>query len=465
MIFFREITYRFDIISLTLKQFSMNSFEALKLLAMLCILQIVLAIPMVSAEPLTYESLSTRAQTNSYDLLIGRIDTSASRNKVREARIAYLPTVTANLNTEYVGGFGNANNPQNANPVVVGSVILPGNTRFQNASSLNLSYTALDFGNRSNQLSAAKKHVQGLIYQQKSDIRDLKLSMLDAYLDALLTYKEINSKQEQLKLQTQLYELNMRLWHAGKISRIELGEQAISKSNTERELQELRRRMGELLNKLSSFTHDHYNVDNVELADFEPVNSSLGAPFFPNPSLPDFKAYEMLIQEKQAEIRAIRAQRYPQISVFGSFVLYGSNKSSWFGSLGDLSARQFYGGIATTVPIFDAFKTRVAVDGKKLEIQRLEAQRDKRIWDLRKDYDKAATAASLYKVEMKTSAQLLTHSEEQLSMVIRLTENQVLAKSRAVSEQIDLLSRKLHAEKLNLQRIAAAKRLKIYLEV
>jgi outer membrane protein TolC len=417
------------------------------------------------AQAVSFGSVSQKAIERSYDLALSNIDTALSKNKVREAKIPYYPTLASTFNTQYVYGFDSQNTPAGQQAVVIGNSMIPGaNTRFQSAISLNANYTVADFGIRANQLKAARQHAASSQLQESIHARDLRLDVLDAYTQALLTYKQIRSKERQNKLQSQLYELNTRLWNAGKISRIELGEQAIVLKNTEDELHELRQTLGDNLNKLSSYTQEPYYVASVKMEDFDSEQDLPLQPFMPA-ATPDFKAYQLLIKEKISELRSIKAQRYPQLVAFSNFVLYGSDKGNWMTSLGGFRARAAYFGIGLQLPIFDAGKTKIAVDGKKLEIARLTAERDKRLWELRSDYQKSATAANLYRVELDTKAELVSNSKEQLGMVIRLTANQVAERSKALAEQIELAKHQLAEETTRTRSVAAAKRLRIYSEI
>ncbi len=182
-------------------------------------------------------------------------------------------------------------------------------------------------------------------------------------------------------------------------------------------------------------------------------------------NVPDFKAYGLLIKEKQSELRAIHAQRYPQLTAFSNFVLYGANKSDFFNSWSNVRARAGYFGIGMQLPIFDAGKASVAMNEKILQIKHLEVERDKKLWELRSDYQKSATAANLYKVELSTKAELVSSSKEQLTMVVRLTESQVAEKTKAIVEQVDLVKRQLDEDATRTKSLAAAKRLRIYSEI
>lgn len=421
-------------------------------------------IPALAETTLSFASVCDRALEHSYDLALSAIDTRLARNKVHEAMVPFLPTLNGCFNTEYVGSLEKQNTLQNQQAVVVGNSILPGNTRFQQAATLNTNYTVADFGVRWNQLKAAKQHARSTELQQNVHARDLRLEVLDAYTQALLTFKQVKSKERQIQLASKLYEVNTRLWHAGKISRIELGEQAIGLKNAETELSELRQTLGENLNKLTSYTQEPYYVPSVILTDIDCEPAPSSQPFIPS-NTPDFKAYELLIKEKSSELRSLRAQRYPQVVAFTNFVMYGSNGNDLVASVGALRPRAMYFGIGLQMPIFDGFKTRVAVEGKKLEMARLATERDKRLWELHSDYQKSATAASLYSVELSTRAELVSNSQEQLGMVIRMTESQVMERSKALAEQIDLVKRQLEEDTTRTKRLAAVKRLRIYSEI
>lgn len=428
-----------------------------------CFVFSAIAVPAM-AQSVSFESISDRAIKNSYDMALGQIDVGLAKNKIKQAKVPFYPTLSGSINAEYVGALGDQNSAQNQAPVVVGNTILPGNARFQNAIALSSTYTLADFGTRANQLKASKFHAESTIIQQRVNCRELKLSVLDSYTEALLASKELNTRQEQLKLYTQMLENKVRMNKAGRASMVDVGEQAIVRSNAEKDIQDLRLRLGEQLNKLSAFTHESYNIDAIQLTEFDPEGIRLPDQVFPHGALADVKAYQLLIDEKQAEMKSIRAQAMPQLSLFGTFVLYGANKANWVESVGNINARQIYMGLGVALPIFDGYKNNSLLEEKHLEMTQVMVQRDKKLWQIRKDYERSAAAAALYNVEMHTTAQLIDHSQNQLTMVIRLTDRKMEEKTKALSEQIDLLSKQLDEEKVKIQRLASVMRLRIYQE-
>ena len=290
----------------------------------------------VNAQSISFDQICKKAETQSFDLKLSAVDADLAANKVREARVAYLPTINASASTEFVGAFGN-NSPQQQSPVVVGATILPGLQRFQNAMAITANHTINDFGARANQLKAAKLHAKGMEIQKQVGLRDLRLSLLDTYSTALSTFCELQYKKHQSKLQDQLYEIKTRMQQAGRISRIDLGEQAIARATAQKEVQDLQVRLADLLNKLSAFTHDPYNYETVQLEKLETQHFQITEKSFSYPWLADYKAYEALIKEKHAEKAALLAQRFPQISFFGSFVFYGASTNSYGSSFSNLS--------------------------------------------------------------------------------------------------------------------------------
>lgn len=418
----------------------------------------------VSAQSISFPQVIQQALSRSYDLKAAAIDTRLSKNSVRAAKVPYHPVFNGSINTEYIGGLQNQNTLQSQQVAVVGNTILPGNTRFQNAVSLNANYLAADFGARANTLRAAKHHSMSSQLIEKASARDLRLQVLNAYTQALLTCKELAHKLKQQRIQSQLYEMKQRYWDAGKISRLELGEQAIALKDGEKAVAELKQQFADNLNALSAFTHETYNVATTTLDDIERPAPKAIFKAISYSSLPDFRAFEHLIQEKKAELKAIRAQRFPQLVTYGSFVLYGANQNNWISSWADLAARQFTLGIGLQLPIYDGGRNQTSQVEKRLQIERIFLQRDKRLWELRKDIERSANAVSLYGVELTTKAELVDNSKEQLAMTIRLTQSQVQEKAKALSDELDLIARQLDEEKTRIQSNAAAMRLKIYAE-
>ena len=251
-----------------------------------------------------------------------------------------------------------------------------------------------------------------------------------------------------------------RLYEAGNLARVELGEQALQLAQVQDDIKQWRETLTERLKELGAYTHTNYSVDNVQFLDLD-EGAPLPALTFRPELLPDLRMYQLQIEAKKAELRALGAQRFPKISAYSSYTLYGTNPNNPASAVQDVRRRIYTVGLTMSVPLFDGFKNQGQRDKKRTEIQQLQVESEKKLWDLQAQFDKAHASADAYQAQLVTKAELINRGELKVGMYTRLSEGKVMNRSALLVQQVQLTEQRLSAEKIKVQNAAAAKKLEV----
>lgn len=278
----------------------------------------------VYAQTLSLDEAIQQAVGTSYDLKIARLITQISKSDIRIARSEYYPTLKGYINTEYVKDLEGT--PTGV--TTVGNTVLPSGTRFQNSAGLSLNQTLFDFGANRQRVAIAKTDTQSKALEELKALRDLKLRIVELYTKALITHKNIQAKSELYPLYQQTYTMKNRLYAAGKISKIDLYEDAIQVAQALDELETAKHDLDEQLNTLSYYTHQLYDVDDVEFEnmseDAQDYNAALDIDH-----TTEAKIFDLNIDKKRQELSLIKRQALPQLSMYTYYNLYGFNPDKY----------------------------------------------------------------------------------------------------------------------------------------
>jgi len=411
-----------------------------------------------AAQLVTFDDVLTEAVKNSYELKLAQIDYKIARSDIKILRADYFPTMRAQWNSEYLRALEQVQQQV----AVVGNTIIPGSSRFQNALSLVSNYTLWDFGVRGKNLAGAKRHSEAVSAQGTQQKRNLKLKLVDLYAECLWNYKGLLAKQRALTFYQQLFAIKRRLYDAGTISKVDVSDQALRVAKTFDEINELKQAFVENLKAISVYTQTTYDPEATMLKDFD--DESASSSVFVAEDTPEYKFYQLEIERKKLELQAISRQRLPQIGLYSYYLFYGSDPTSPGRAISDFHQRTVSGGISLSVPLFDGFKNSAERAKKRLEISRLETERDQKLWHLRQEYERMATDAGLYKVQMSTKATILSQGEEKAGMCLKLSDTRVTDKTAWLMEQAELAEREFKLQKASVQRIASIKKLELLCE-
>jgi len=458
------------------------------LITIICInLLFNLNIKSVRAECLSYQEVLKKSIANSFDLKLTGKDIDISKSALKEAKSEYFPTLKTGFNTEYVNDLKNGAGTFSS----VGGTFIPPNTEFQNLLSVGLNYNLYDFGVRGKKVSIAKKDVseKKIVYSQT--LRDLKLSIIDLYTQALLTYKEIKIKQDNLAVDKELFNMKQRLFEAGTISKVDLATDAIKVAKLFDDIDNLKIKLKTTLEDISMYTGDKYSGESIEVLDFDdeeyivpvntitPVNSKgekiyqlqaetkkvayVQTQFDPKKS-EEYQIYQFEIEKKKAELAILEKQRLPQFGFYTNYILYGSERSNYMDSFGNLAQTNVSFGISSSLPIFDGFKNSAQRQKTEFEIARLEIERDKKVAELVNKFEKIHKTAQFYNIEIQNQEDLLAKVNNKIEMIDKLDQQKLVNKTEVLSSKEELLSQKLELEKTITSKISNFKKLQIMSE-
>lgn len=411
------------------------------------------------AEPVSLEQIIQQAVERSLELKIATVDVALAKNDVKAARVDYFPVIRGNLNTEYQHSLQS----QPSQVTTVNNMVLPIGTRYQNSIGLNLNHTLLDFGTRRYKLSGAKQGVQAKALESERLKRELQLKLIDLYTDALISYKSKKAHEALFQLAQQQYMAKRRLQAAGQLSTIPVAEEAIQMAQYLDRMQGFQDQLIQKLQEITYYTQERYEPQTLELTDLVADTTQPTFSITVTHS-PDARIYDTLIAQKQAEISALKRQKLPTLSLYSYYNLYGFDPESWHKSVTNLSQRTVTVGLSVSLPIFDGFKNKTAVERAELEKEKLQLQKADRLAKLQNQVEIYQQQATGYGVELKTRAVILNKTQDKLTMLNRLTEQKVVDATQAIQEHMSRIQKQLDVEKSLIQQMATLKKLNVLAE-
>lgn len=432
-----------------------------------CILQnvslsvcgLLIGISQAQAEMLTLDAVINKSIDASYELKIAQMDIKINRTDVKAARAEYFPTIRATLNTEYLRDLEKEFRPVTA----VGNNVIPAGTRFQNSIGVSLNQSLIDFGSRKQKVAMAKQATNAKAAAYFQALRDLKIKVTDLYTDALISYKALKANESMLALAQQGYQLKKRLYQAGTTSNLDVAEEAIQVAQTLDNIQVHKDQLQQHLQNLGYFTHESYNLAATELADLRDEPDKQPAPVNVGAS-PEARMYDALISQKKSEVAYLKRQYLPQVSLYSYYNLYGFDADQWSKSIANLSQRTVSLGVSIALPIFDGLKNHAAIQKAELEREKLALQKAEKLAQLQHQANQYVAQVEGYSVQLQTKARILNKAQDKLTMVNRLSEQQLVEQSRAIKEHMERIKKQLEVEKSLVQGITALKKLKIMAE-
>jgi outer membrane protein TolC len=181
-------------------------------------------------------------------------------------------------------------------------------------------------------------------------------------------------------------------------------------------------------------------------------------------NVPEYRLYQAQIEAKKRELQALKRQRLPVFSLYSNFYMYGFDRDSWVQALGDFKGRTISLGIGAAMPIFDGFKNRVACDRVRLEIARLEIERDKKLWELQDRRVKLSTSVKLLNKQFELKDGVLSQGTQKVVRVRRLTDSQIAERTVYLTQQARLIEDELERDRTRLERVAAVRKLQVLSE-
>jgi len=405
---------------------------------------------------LDFEQVLKQATYNSYNLKIAKMDIAISKTGVLDARSEYFPVIQARASLERLKGLQS----QPGNVVAINNLVLPTGTRYQDTVGLSLMQTLMDFGVRKHKLAIAKADVQAKTSAYDEQFRNLEFSLIDAYAKALISYKSLKASEATVLLAQELFLMKRRLYQASAIPKTDMAEEAINLAQALDDQEVAKQKFTESLQTLSGLTRQEYDPNEIELLSFqdEPL---IDLPIFNEKLTPEAKDYEAQIQQKQDEVECLKRQYLPQVSLYSYYNLYGYDVDHVGKALQNLGPRTVNLGLAVTMPVFDGFKNYAAIQKAELEKKKLILQRDEKLADLKNQARILETQAKSYSVQFRTKATILNKSQDKMSMLQRLSDQQVIEKMQTTKAHIQRIQQQVQLESATIQSLVAQKKLQL----
>jgi outer membrane protein TolC len=408
-----------------------------------------------ATEGITADELLAQAIQAAPKLKIAAVDVDISRAELGINRAAYYPTLQARLNTEYLKGFDNTNRPVTA----VGNSVIPSGTRFQHAINLSAQYTVFDFGSRRHGLDAAKMDIKAKQSAWIMAKKDILKQVLDIYEKGLKTQISLDFKLKNMTpLLQQIYTFKKRLYESGNGSKLELAEAAIQLANQQEDIQQLENTRSQVYDELAFLTQQTYTPDATPLA----VPAETTEPVIYDPALDaEVVKLDMDMAVKAEELAVQKRKNYPRLVTYSYYNVFGFNPDNWIDSVEDIKQRTFQVGVSLVFPLFDGFANRHEVEKKQLELTRLHWQRQDTLQQL------THTMAQLQR--RADNAQRLTEAQNQTLenlidkevMLQRLSDQQLVEKTRVLKQQLQTLTDQLDQQLTALDGLLAQYRQKM----
>ena len=102
--------------------------------------------------------------------------------------------------------------------------------------------------------------------------------------------------------------------------------------------------------------------------------------------------------------------------------------------------------IDSTYVFFDGFKNRANREKTAFEIEKLKLEKEKRLADLKKEYDKSFQTFEAYSEELNIKKDLLNTVKDKLSAVDRLTANKLADNNELLAVKAELLTQEYELE-------------------
>jgi outer membrane protein TolC len=345
----------------------------------------------------------------------------------------------------------------------VGETILVENTLFQNSLSLSASINLYDFGTRENRILIAEKDVplkQALLVQS---VRDTKIRVVEIYRDLLILVNDFASNKQLLTLYKELSLTKERLYDAGLISRLEVSDEAIRVVKIIDQMDRLLLKISGTLKDLAYLTGESYAAEGLELAHFKEEEQESSS--FNLSGSPEYRIYEMALQKKKTELDILKKEMYlPRFGIYSNYIFYGQDPNSYAVSWGDVRARSFNIGLVASVAIFDGFKNNAQIERVRIEIERLKVERDKKLFELVNRHEKLKEESRMLRKTLSNQQELMTRTEEGLSMLSRLAERRIVEHVEFLKRNIEQVMQRQEQVRASILKSAAIKELQILSE-
>lgn len=420
------------------------------------------------SDVISWQTTLEQVMQNAYETKLSQVEIDISKTQIMNAKSEYYPKLYMYAYNEYSRSLGDETSQVN----YIGNEVIYGDNIYQNAISFGLSYNLWDFGIKGDNLKIAKKDNISKQATFFKSMRDIELSTIDLYAKALTEQKELIIKKQILEIQKELYSIKSRLNKAGKVDKTKEVSENIKIVEQENYLDKLKNDYLKTLEDLTYYSQQEYTENDV-LSDFEieeenfvPVNNVLKTGIEQNDFLnfeesPEFKIYEAEIYKKKRELAIAKKKNLTQFTFSTNYYLYGSDPSSYSHSYDNFGQRGLKFRLTTYLPIFDGLKNKSERDKLKLEIIKLEIEKEQKLADLKRNFEKIKLDADYSKRQLSNNKKMLDLVDSNISMLDRLDENKLIDKESYLNEKMRLLNQKFEVQSSQIADYTSAYKMSV----
>lgn len=417
--------------------------------------------PLVAS--ISFDRIMDKAKAHSYDIKIADFDVLISKQDITVARSEYMPKLYFGANNEYNKNFNDYSSEdgsQNNSSSYVGDTYVNPYTRFQSLLGITLSYNVFDFGVRREYLDMAKDDVNLKKKLEKQTEQELYLTIIDTYTRIGIIKQNLDIYEKILALSEKNMEMKQRLLNVQEISKLEINEQKVEIEKVKSNINELKMALAEMLNRLSFYTGENYDLENLSVQEIQNPNIDAFAFTDYTKSL-IWDIQELVINKKLHELQITKRTNYPKLNLYSRYYWYGSDEDSYTKAWRDLKQSNVSVGLSLNAPLFDGMKNSAEIKKAKLECAKMEVSRDKAMAEF-------ANRLSTMRSKLVYTGKLVDNNE---TIIKKLTEqtvlNEKLLKQKIISpidmnaSEISLLKEQAEYSKNKMTQIAILKSIEI----
>jgi outer membrane protein TolC len=266
------------------------------------------------------------------------------------------------------------------------------------------------------------------------------------------------SYRELLNRRQEIYTIEQRKFSAGATQKIEVTEAAIEIAETLRLLTDTQMRRQGVLKEISVLTRQDYDSESTEFMDFDISATTIGQ----RPEIsrfPEIIAYDLEIRKKTAEFEMVDLERYPKLSLYADYKLYGRDDNNFYDSFQDLSRKNSSIGITIDLTLFQGFATVHKAGSLRKELEILQLERARKIAELTAQIDTLIENVRIFQESGTDRREYLENSAQLQEMARRLTEQQLTERLYFLRTQVDMSEKQLEIKLKEIDWAANSRRL------
>lgn len=374
----------------------------------------------------TLETCLDSAVHNNRGLAQVDLDSDISVLNYNQTIYNFTPTLDGSLGHSY--NFG-----RNLDPV---SNQFTQTSRQNSNMSLSANLVLFNGLSRYFSLKRAGLSVENSIFNKKVAVRNLKLQVLTAYLQALLSRDVIRLSQDHLAYTLAEENRMLALIEAENKTKVDLIEIASQKARDELTLIRAQNDFGLAMQQLMQVMQ----VSNTGSFDIDTNTAEILVDrevFKAAEQMPEVHQRDLLVNQAILDQKISRASYFPMLSLragVGSgysnsyFLLDPITGNQYVPNFGDQFSNNLYQSISFSlyVPIYTKHQTRTNVQVGELEIKKAELEREQLIWELKGTLEKLKTDILNAQAELEAATVLLNYAQDDFNQAeLRYQEGQI----------------------------------------